>query len=101
VHRIENSPHHDGFAMVYLPADKILIEADAYTPAAEAPTAASPPAPPAATAPPPPAQAVSPTAVNLYENIRRLKLDVERIAALHGPRLATMADLARAIGRAE
>ena len=40
VHWIANSPHHDGFAMVYLPADKILIEADAYTPAA-------------ATAPPP------------------------------------------------
>ena len=34
VHWIANSPHHDGFAMVYLPADKILIEADAYTPAA-------------------------------------------------------------------
>ena len=86
--------------MVYLPAEKILIEADAYTPAAEAPPASPPPSTtPAATAPPPPPQAVSPTAVNLYENIRRLKLDVERIAALHGPRLATMADLARAIGR--
>jgi glyoxylase-like metal-dependent hydrolase (beta-lactamase superfamily II) len=102
VHRIANSPHDDGFAMVYLPADKILIEADAFTPAAEAPPApASPPATPAPGAPPPPPPAVSPTAVNLYENIRRLKLDVERIAALHGPRLATMADLARAIGRAE
>jgi glyoxylase-like metal-dependent hydrolase (beta-lactamase superfamily II) len=101
VHRIADSPHHDGFAMVYLPADRILIEADAYTPAAEAPPApGSPPATAAATAPPPP-QAVSPTTVNLYENIRRLKLDVERIAALHGPRLATMADLAKAIGRTE
>jgi glyoxylase-like metal-dependent hydrolase (beta-lactamase superfamily II) len=93
VHRIANSPHDDGFAMVYLPLDKILIEADAFTPGAEAPAATA-----GAAAPP---QAVSPTAVNLYENIRRLKLDVERIAALHGPRLATMADLARAIGRAE
>ena len=61
VHRIANSPHHDGFAMVYLPADKILIEADAYTPAAEAPPApASPPATPAATAPPPPPPAAQP-----------------------------------------
>jgi glyoxylase-like metal-dependent hydrolase (beta-lactamase superfamily II) len=97
VHRIANSPHDDGFAMVYLPADKILIEADAYTPAAEAPPV---PASPAATASAPP-QPVSPTTVNLYENIRRLKLDVERIAALHGPRLSTMEDLAKAIGRAE
>jgi glyoxylase-like metal-dependent hydrolase (beta-lactamase superfamily II) len=103
VHRIANSPHHDGFAMVYLPADKILIEADAYTPAAAAPPpapASSPVATAAAAAPPPP-QPLNPTAVNLYENIRRLKLDVERIAALHGPRLATMDDLARAIGRQE
>ena len=97
MHRIVDSPHHDGFAMVYLPAEKILIEADAFTPAP-----ASPPATPAATtAPPLPPQPLSPTTVNLYENIRRLKLDVERIAALHGPRLATMDDLAKAIGRQE
>ena len=31
--------------------------------------------------------------MNLYENIQRLKLDVRQIAALHGPRVATMADL--------
>jgi glyoxylase-like metal-dependent hydrolase (beta-lactamase superfamily II) len=88
LYTIANSPHHDGFAMVYLPADKILIEADAFTPLAQAPAATA--------APPPP---LSPTTVNLYENIRRLKLDVERIAALHGPRLATMDDLAKAIGQ--
>ena len=35
----------------------------------------------------------NPFAVNLYENIQRLKLDVRQIAALHGPRVATMADL--------
>ena len=56
---------------------------------------------PAATAAPPPPPTPNPTAVNLYENVRRLKLDVERIAALHGPRLATMDDLARSIGRQE
>jgi glyoxylase-like metal-dependent hydrolase (beta-lactamase superfamily II) len=88
VHPIVNSPHHDGFAMVYLPAEKLLIEADAYTP--------PPAAPPVVPAPAPP---LSPTTINLYENIRRLKLDVSRIAALHGPRLATMDDLARAAGR--
>jgi hypothetical protein len=40
----------------------------------------------------------NPYSVNLYENIQRLKLDVKQIAALHGPRVATMADLRTAIG---
>jgi hypothetical protein len=37
--------------------------------------------------------------VNLYDNIRRLKLDVARVAALHGPRPATIDDLAKAVGK--
>jgi hypothetical protein len=48
---------------------------------------------------PPQGPPISPTTLNLYENIRRLKLDVRQIAALHGPRLATMDDLATASGR--
>jgi hypothetical protein len=36
--------------------------------------------------------------VNLFENIQRLNLDVNQIAALHG-RLATPADLRRTIGK--
>jgi glyoxylase-like metal-dependent hydrolase (beta-lactamase superfamily II) len=78
IHQIAGGGHNDAFAMVYLPAEKILSEADAFTP-------------PAANAPPPPA--VNPFSVNLNENIVRLKLDVRQIAALHGPRVATMADL--------
>jgi glyoxylase-like metal-dependent hydrolase (beta-lactamase superfamily II) len=84
VHHIAGSGHNDAFAMVYLPAEKILIEVDAY-------------APPAANAPPP--ASPSPFAVNLYENIQRLKLDVRQIAALHGPRVATLADLRASIGQ--
>ena len=84
-------------AMVYLPTDKILIEADAYTPAA-GPPASLPPTSTPSPAPPSSPPAVSPTTVNLYENIGRLQLDVERIAALHGPRLATMDDLRKAVG---
>jgi glyoxylase-like metal-dependent hydrolase (beta-lactamase superfamily II) len=83
IHEIAASGHNDGFAMIYLPKEKILIEGDAYTPAAaDAPPPASP----------------NPFSVNLYENIQRLKLDVKQIAALHGPRLATIADLRTAIG---
>jgi len=84
VHAIQNSGHNDAFAMVYLPAEKILVEVDAY-------------APPAAGAPPP--SAPNPFSVNLYENIQRLKLDVQQIAALHGPRVATLADLRSAVGQ--
>ena len=83
IYEITGSGHNDGFAMIYLPKEKILSEADAYTPAA-------------ADAPPP--ATPNPFSVNLYENIQRLKLDVKQIAALHGPRLATIADLRTAIG---
>jgi glyoxylase-like metal-dependent hydrolase (beta-lactamase superfamily II) len=78
VHTIAGGGHNDAFAMVYLPREKILIEGDAYTPLA-------------ANAPLPPA--VNPFSVNLDENITRLKLDVRQIAALHGPRVVTRADL--------
>jgi glyoxylase-like metal-dependent hydrolase (beta-lactamase superfamily II) len=84
VHHIAGSGHNDAFAMVYLPAEKILIEVDAY-------------APPAANAPPP--ASPNPFAINLHENIQRLKLDVRQIAALHGPRVATLADLRAFIGQ--
>jgi glyoxylase-like metal-dependent hydrolase (beta-lactamase superfamily II) len=87
IYPIANSGHNDAYAMVYLPAEKILIEVDAW-------------APPAANAPPPaPGTPPSPFTVNLYDNIRRLKLDVRQIAALHGPRVATMAELQAAAGQ--
>jgi glyoxylase-like metal-dependent hydrolase (beta-lactamase superfamily II) len=84
IHQIAGSGHNDGFAMVYLPKEKILIEGDAYTPLA-------------ANAPPP--ATVNPFAVNLHDNIVRLKLDVKQIAALHGPRLVTLEDLRAFIGQ--
>jgi glyoxylase-like metal-dependent hydrolase (beta-lactamase superfamily II) len=83
VHTIAGSGHNDAFVMVYLPKEGILIEGDAFTPAAaDAPAPAVP----------------NPYSVNLNENIQRLKLDVRQIAALHGPRAATLADLHLAIG---
>jgi glyoxylase-like metal-dependent hydrolase (beta-lactamase superfamily II) len=82
IHEIAGSGHSDGFAMVYLPTERILIEADAYTPGA---AGAPPPATP------------NPFTVNLNDNIQRLKLNVRQIAALHGPRLVTMDDLKMAV----
>jgi glyoxylase-like metal-dependent hydrolase (beta-lactamase superfamily II) len=84
VHHIAGNGHNDAFAMVYLPAEKILSMVDAWAPLAP-------------NAPPPPAP--SPFAINLYENIQRLKLDVRQIAALHGPGVATLADLRNAVGQ--
>jgi glyoxylase-like metal-dependent hydrolase (beta-lactamase superfamily II) len=78
VHRIAGSGHNDAYAMVYLPAERILIQVDAYAPLA--PNAAPP-------------TAVNPFTVNLLENVDRLKLPVRTIAALHGPGVATIADL--------
>lgn len=77
IHTLQGNGHNDAFAVVYLPKEKILIEADAFTP-------------PAPNAPAP--TSVNPFAKNLYENISRLKLDVAQIAPLHG-RLVTLKDL--------
>jgi glyoxylase-like metal-dependent hydrolase (beta-lactamase superfamily II) len=85
VHHIAGNGHNDAFVMVYLPTEKVLIEVDAWAPTA--PNAPQPAVP-------------SPFAVNLLANIQRLKLDVRQVAALHGPRLATMADLTAAVGQA-
>jgi glyoxylase-like metal-dependent hydrolase (beta-lactamase superfamily II) len=83
LHPIQGNAHNDGILMAYLPAEGILIEADVFTP-------------PAPNAPPP--ATPNPFAVNFYENIQRLKLDVKQIAPLHG-RVVTMDDLRRAIGK--
>jgi hypothetical protein len=69
--------------MVYLPKEKLLIEADAYTPVA---VDATPPMPP------------SPFTVNLADNITRLNLAVGDIAPLHG-RIVPLAELNRTIGK--
>jgi glyoxylase-like metal-dependent hydrolase (beta-lactamase superfamily II) len=83
IHNLTGNSHNDAFAAVYLPKEKLLIEADAYTSAAvNVPPPASP----------------NPYSVNLFDNIRKLKLNVEKIAALHGPRVATLDDLRAAIG---
>jgi hypothetical protein len=84
VHPVARSSHAADLAMIYLPAEKILVEADAFTP-------------PAAGAAPPPA--VDSTAFNLHHNVVRLRLDVQTIVALHGSRLTSMAELAAAAGR--
>jgi len=81
---VEGNAHNDGILMAYLPTEKILVEVDLYTP-------------PAAGAKPP--AVVSPNTTNFVENVEKLKLDVERILPLHGPGVATKADLYQFIGK--
>ena len=83
VHAFKDSVHSNAFLLVYLPAEKLVIEADAFTP-------------PAPNAPPPkPANANN---VNFADNIARLNLQVDRILPLHG-RIVPLAELNRVIGR--
>jgi sugar lactone lactonase YvrE/glyoxylase-like metal-dependent hydrolase (beta-lactamase superfamily II) len=83
VHSITGSGHNDAFSLVYLPAQKILVEADAYSPGALGTPVATPP---------------NPYTVNLADNLKRLGLEVWQIAALHGPRVVTFEDLRIAAG---
>jgi glyoxylase-like metal-dependent hydrolase (beta-lactamase superfamily II) len=87
LHHIVDNPHNDGILMAYLPKEQILVEVDVFTP-----PAANAPAPAAGTPP-------SPNTVNLVDNVEKLKLNVDKVLALHGPGVATKADLYRAAGK--
>jgi glyoxylase-like metal-dependent hydrolase (beta-lactamase superfamily II) len=80
---IKGTPHGDGLIMAYLPKEKLLVEADVFTPA---PPNATPPAQP------------NPAPVNLYDNIERLNLAVDQILPIHG-RKVPLAELQKAIGK--
>jgi glyoxylase-like metal-dependent hydrolase (beta-lactamase superfamily II) len=83
VQRIEGGVHSGSFLLVYLPKERLLIEADAFTPG---PPDAAPPAVPNA------------NNLNLIENIERLELSVDRILPLHG-RVVPVGELYRVAGR--
>lgn len=76
--------HNGGILFAYLPKEKILIEADDFTP-------------PAPNAPPLVPLAKS-FGEGLYNNIQQLKLDVVTIAPLHG-RPAEFAAMPKALGK--
>jgi glyoxylase-like metal-dependent hydrolase (beta-lactamase superfamily II) len=87
IDRQVGTAHNDAVVMVYLPAEKILIQVDAWnTEAVTAPyldTIGG--------------DFVNPYIVNLYDNILRLNLDVTQIVPLHGPRTTTMPELRKAL----
>jgi glyoxylase-like metal-dependent hydrolase (beta-lactamase superfamily II) len=84
IHHIAGNLHADDLLMVYLPKEKLLVQADAFTPG---PPGSPPPAPPN-----------NSNQLTLVENIERLKLEVERHLPLHG-RMVPNAELYRAAGK--
>jgi glyoxylase-like metal-dependent hydrolase (beta-lactamase superfamily II) len=83
IHHMADNPHHDGLVLVYLPKDRILIEADAFNPL-----------PPNASYPTPP----NPASVHLADMIARHRMIVDTLLPLHG-RKVTLTELHKAIGR--
>jgi len=82
LHRLQGYEHTGDMLVVYLPAERILGEPDAFTPPAMPGAALIPPAVPSAKA--------------LADNIKRLKLNVRTIAPFHGNRLTDVAELEKA-----
>jgi glyoxylase-like metal-dependent hydrolase (beta-lactamase superfamily II) len=83
IHHVRGNDHAEDLIMAYLPGERLLIEGDAFTPG-----------PPNS---PPPAQPDA-FAVNLVENLERLKLPIDRILPMHGP-IVPLQELYRAVGR--
>ena len=84
VYATDGDTHTGEYTLIYLPGPKILIEGDAFSPAAAgAPAPATPP----------------PNAVKLYEELQRLKLDVATIAPIHGRGAVPVAEMMQAIGK--
>jgi glyoxylase-like metal-dependent hydrolase (beta-lactamase superfamily II) len=77
--------HTNEYTLIYLPAAKVLIEADAYSPGpADAPPPATPP----------------PNAVKLFDEMQRLHLDVATIAPIHGRGPVSIAEFRKFVGKA-
>ena len=81
LHHLQGNLHDETLLVAYLPKQRMLVQADAFHPRPGAKPLPSPP----------------PFTVNLVENIRRLKLDVERVVHLHGG-IDSMATVEKAAG---
>jgi glyoxylase-like metal-dependent hydrolase (beta-lactamase superfamily II) len=77
LHVIRDNPHHDGIVIAFLPKEKMLIEADVYTPGS----------------------VVDRDTASFIDNVERLKLEFETILPLHGSLKPARADLYAAISR--
>jgi len=80
IYHYAGNMHNAGMLMVFLPKEKVLIEADSFTPPANVNV---------------PLNAVA-NLVHFYDAVERLRLDVEQIIPIHG-RLATLDDARKVI----
>jgi glyoxylase-like metal-dependent hydrolase (beta-lactamase superfamily II) len=85
IYNVQGLQHAQGMLMAYLPKEKIVVEADLFTPPAQG--AALP-------------TMIAPSARTFYNNVQRLKLDVQTIAPIHGGRTYPWADFARYVSAA-
>ncbi|MEE2637527.1 MAG: MBL fold metallo-hydrolase [Acidobacteriota bacterium] len=69
LHHVQGLNHAAGMLVAYLPQERLVVEADLYTP--PAPGGAAPGTP-------------SESNLALYQNLQRLQLDVETIVPIHG-----------------
>ncbi len=82
IYHYAGNMHNAGMLMVFLPKEKILIEADSFSPAN------TPNDPPAALS----------NLVQFYDVLQRLRLDVEQLVPIHG-RVTTLDEARQAIDR--
>ena len=82
LHLLKGYEHTGDMLVVYLPKEKLLGEPDAFTPPPQAGT--------------PLVRTAVPYAKALYDNIQRLKLDVQTIVPFHGNRTSDLAELSKA-----
>ena len=79
LYQIVGNAHHDGIVMAYLRKEKLLIEADAFSPRGVPKTP-------------------DPFTVNLEANVRRLNIEVERVLPIHGS-VVPYVEVMKAIGK--
>ena len=85
IYNVQGLGHAQGMLIAYMPKERIVVEADLFTPPAQGaqlPTM------------------VAPAARTFYNNVQRLKLDVQTIAPIHGGRTYPWADFARFVSSA-
>ena len=76
LYHIVGNPHADTLLMAYFPKQRLLVEADVFTPGAM----------------------VAPFAANLLENLKKLpRVQVDRIVPIHGT-IAPYGDLVKTVG---
>jgi len=85
IHHVQGLNHSTGMLMAYLPQEKIVVEADLYSP----PSGAQ-------------ATPATPNASNrtFWQNVRRLNLDIATIVPIHGPAVP-MSDFMNLMGEAQ